>query len=220
MVSTVRRPSGADDFRVEARADLAMQDKGVESNSRLTAMTAVVLLVLLAAEGFTVLQVRSMLSLHIFLGTLLIPPVLLKVGSTGYRFVRYYTGAPAYRRKGPPPLLLRLLGPVVVVTSVALLGSGVFLVLWPTTLRSQMLFVHRAVFFLWFAAMAVHVLGHALETAKLAPKDWVARTRHDVSGAGYRVWALAGSVAIGVPLGLLLMGQASNWLGHSSHFFH
>ena len=60
---------------------------------------------------------------------LLIGPVVLKVCSTGYRFVRYYTGAAAYRRKGPPAPLLRLLGPVVLLTSVAVIGTGVMLAL-------------------------------------------------------------------------------------------
>src|SRR6266700_2655738 len=41
--------------------------------------------------------------LHMFVGLLLIPPVALKLASTGYRFVRYYTASPAYRRKAPPP---------------------------------------------------------------------------------------------------------------------
>src|SRR6516162_11181634 len=93
--------------RATAHDDTA---SGVEANARLTGSTAAVLLVLLAAEGVTVLSVHSLLTPHVFIGMLLVPPVLLKVGSTGWRFVRYYRGSGAYRRKGPPPLLLRLLG--------------------------------------------------------------------------------------------------------------
>jgi hypothetical protein len=70
-----------------------------------------VLLVLLAAEGLTILRVRSLLSVHVLIGTVLVPPVLLKVGSTGHHLARYYLGSPAYRRKGPPPPVLRLLRP-------------------------------------------------------------------------------------------------------------
>ncbi len=44
---------------------------------------------------------HGLLVAHMFIGLVLIPPVLLKLGSTGYRFARYYTGAPAYRAKGP-----------------------------------------------------------------------------------------------------------------------
>ena len=78
------------------------RDSGVEGNSRLTSTNGMLLLALLAVEGFTVLSVRQMITLHVFLGTLLIGPVLLKIGSTAYRFARYYTGAPAYVDKGPP----------------------------------------------------------------------------------------------------------------------
>ena len=76
-------------------------DVGVAANARLTASNAVVLLVLLAAEGVTILWVRELLTPHVFIGMVLVPPVLLKVASTGWRFARYYRGAPAYRRKGP-----------------------------------------------------------------------------------------------------------------------
>ena len=42
---------------------------------------------------------------------------------------RYYLGHTSYRQAGPPPLLLRLLGPLVVVSTLGLLGTGVLLVL-------------------------------------------------------------------------------------------
>src|SRR5580704_12341423 len=72
---------------------------GAEGNERLTGLTGMVLLVLFAAEGFTVLAVRQMLTLHFFLGMLVIGPVLLKLCSTIYRFTRYYTGDAEYQRK-------------------------------------------------------------------------------------------------------------------------
>ncbi len=189
-------------------------DKGPEKNSRLTAMTAVVLLVLLAVEGVTLLRITQLLEIHILIGMLLVPPVLLKMGSTFYRFARYYLGSPAYRRRGPPPPLLRLLGPVVVTTTVALFASGIALVFATRagSLRSDLLLLHKGSFVVWFGAMTLHVLGHLLETARLAPRDWYERTRADVSGARLRQWTVALSVAAGVPLGLLLMGRAGPWL--------
>ena len=81
----------------------------------------------MAGEGLTVISLNSFLALHIFLGVVLIPPVLLKVASTGYRFVRYYRADAPYVRKGPPPPLLRALGPVIVISSVVLFGTGVAL---------------------------------------------------------------------------------------------
>jgi hypothetical protein len=62
-------------------------DAGVAGNARLTAANATVLLVLLAAEGVTVLRVRQLLSPHVFIGVVLIPPVLLKVASTTWRLI-------------------------------------------------------------------------------------------------------------------------------------
>ncbi|MBO0744705.1 MAG: hypothetical protein J2P43_06785, partial [Candidatus Dormibacteraeota bacterium] len=53
----------------------------VEANSRLTAQTGVVLFVLLAAEGVTILSIRALLLPHIFIGLLLVPPLLLKIAS-------------------------------------------------------------------------------------------------------------------------------------------
>ena len=67
---------------------------GVAGNERLTALTGVVLLGGFAVEGVTILRIGRLLTLHFFVGMLLIGPVLLKIGSTGYRFARYYTGAP------------------------------------------------------------------------------------------------------------------------------
>jgi hypothetical protein len=64
---------------------------GVEANSRLTSSTALVLFVLLAVEGITVVQVRSLLTLHVFIGMLLVPPVLVKLASTFWRFAKYYS---------------------------------------------------------------------------------------------------------------------------------
>lgn len=188
-------------------------DQGVESNARLTAMTAAVILVLLAIEGLTIVRIRSLLSLHVLVGMILIPPVALKIGSTGYRFVRYYLGSPAYRRKGPPPPLLRLLGPVLIVTMVALLASGVALLFVGPALRGDFLLLHQASFVLWFGAMTVHVLAHIVETARLAPRDWARRTAADVKGARLRQWVVGSSVALGIPLGLLVLSRASTWFG-------
>ena len=54
-------------------------------------MTGAVLIVLLAVIGLTIIALRPLLSVHLFVGMLLIGPVALKLCSTGYRFVRYYT---------------------------------------------------------------------------------------------------------------------------------
>jgi hypothetical protein len=185
---------------------------GVEGNARLTAVNAAVLLVLLAAEGFTILGVRQMLTLHVFIGMVLVPPVLLKVASTGWRFVRYYTGAPAYRRKGPPPVLLRLLGPAVLLLTLVLLASGIALLLVSPAHATLLLRVHKASFILWFGAMTIHVLGHLADVARIAPRDWLRRGRRDVTGASARQWLIAASLVIGAILGAVLISRIGPWL--------
>ena len=183
----------------------------VEANARLTAGTAVVLLVLLAAEGITILQIHGLISEHVFIGMLLVPPVLVKTCSTVYRFARYYLGAPEFRQKGPPPVLLRILGPFVVLLTFAVLASGIALLLVGPSLRSQVLFLHKASFVLWLAAMTVHVLGHLLDTARVAPRDWMHQTRRQVTGAGLRQWTIAASLVVGLLLGLLFLSQVAPW---------
>lgn len=194
-----------------ARRERARGAAGVEANARLTGMTAVALLVLLAVEGLTLLRIWPLLSVHVFIGMLLVPPVLLKIGSTFYRFARYYSGHPAYRRKGPPPTLLRLLGPVVVLLTIAVLATGIGLLFAGPSLRPTVLFLHKASFVLWFIAMTVHVLGHIVETTRLAPRDFYARTRRQVRGAGLRQWTIAAALAVGFLLGSLLINRATTY---------
>ena len=92
----VLSPASRSSASIRPPLPLPHGDPGVAGNARLTGTTAVVLIVLLAAEGVTILSIRHLLSVHLFLGFLLIPPVLLKLASTGYRFLRYYTGSRRY----------------------------------------------------------------------------------------------------------------------------
>jgi len=100
---------------------------GVEGNTRLTALTGLVLLVLLFVEGITVVNVRGLLSMHVFVGLVLIPPLLLKTASTGYRFASYYLGSHQYRAAGPPQIFLRVIAPFLLASTVGLFGTGVIL---------------------------------------------------------------------------------------------
>jgi hypothetical protein len=186
---------------------------GVAGNSRITGGAAAMLLALLALEGATIPFIGRLLGPHIFIGMLLIPPVLLKLGSTGYRFARYYAGSPAYVRKGPPAAILRLLAPLVVLTSLALFATGVAL-LADGPPSGTLVFLHKASFFAWFAAMAIHVLGHLLEVPELAAPDW---RRHGgrgaaLSGSGPRVTLLLASLLAGLALALVTISAAGPWL--------
>src|SRR3954454_472924 len=189
---------------------------GPAGNAVLTAWLGLVLLVLFFLEGLTVLDVRGLITWHVALGALLVPPVLVKSATTGWRVVRYYTGQREYRAAGPPPLLLRLLGPLVVVTSILLLGSGVALVLLGEessrqalvslgVLRVDWVGLHKGVFFVWFAVMAAHVLARMLPAFRLAVR------RHGVPGGVQRLAVLTVSLALAAGTAVWLVGADGSW---------
>lgn len=136
---------------------------GTEGNRRLTSQTGALLLVLLAILGVTIIRIGQLLWVHLFVGVLLLGPVALKLASTGYRFTRYYAGNARYRRVGPPPTLLRMLAPLVVLTTIGVFATGVILLLAGPSARETFLPLHKYLFFAWLACFAVHVLGHVAE---------------------------------------------------------
>jgi len=74
---------------VSSRAKFARWRSGsTRGNELLTSAIAFVLIALLAAEGATILDLRPLVDEHMFIGLVLMAPVLLKLGSVGYRFAR------------------------------------------------------------------------------------------------------------------------------------
>jgi hypothetical protein len=61
---------------------------GSGGNEQLTAIVAALLVPLLLAEAATLLNVRSLLTVHAFIGMLLVPVVAVKLASAGWRMVR------------------------------------------------------------------------------------------------------------------------------------
>ena len=191
---------------------------GPEGNERLTAVSAAVLFVLLAAEGVTIVFLRPLLSAHVFIGMLLIPPVALKTASTGWRFVRYYAGDRSYREKGPPLLPLRLLAPLVVASTAALFATGVaLLVVGPS--RGVVLGLHKASFAVWFVAMSVHVLAYIRRVPGLARSDWRRADPAPIGGSFARRTLLAAALVAGVVLALVTVRYAQPWV-HWAAAFH
>ena len=188
---------------------------GVAGNARLTGGAAVALLVLLALEGLTIPFIGPLVAPHIFIGMLSIGPVTLKLGSTGYRFARYYLGTPDYRRKGPPSLPMRLLAPGVVPITIALFATGVALTIAGPENGGTLKFLHKASFIAWFALMTIHVLGHLLELPSLAAPDWRRSGGREaaLAGSGLRIALLGTSILAGLALALATISLAGPWLG-------
>jgi hypothetical protein len=191
---------------------------GTEGNETLTSATALVLTVLLVAEGITILLISDLLSAHMFIGMALIPPVLLKLGSTGYRFARYYTGARVYREKGPPPMALRALAPLLVLATVTVFATGVILLV--SGHRSDLVFnLHKVGFIVWGACFAVHFLAHLPGTVRSLRTGWTRSKRRRVAGADLRLGLVIASVGGGLALALAVLSLITGWHGerHRHH---
>lgn len=171
-------------------------DPGVEANAQLTAWAAVALAVPLIAEVATLLALHRLLPVHVFLGLLLVPPILLKLGSAGYRFARYYTGSPRYRGAGPPEVVLRVLAPLVVLSTVALFASGVELWLFGERFGVGWLTAHKVAFVIWFAVTGIHMLAYLARAPRLVWSD----LRTPLAGAGARRGLVLAAVLLGVAL--------------------
>lgn len=193
---------------------------GTDGNEQLTAIAAVILLVLFAVLGITIVRIGQLLWLHLFLGVLLVGPVALKLASTGYRFVRYYTADPAYRRKGPPHPLMRLLGPLVILSTLGVFFTGLLLLIDGPGAPGALRLLHKATFIVWLGAVGVHVLGHLLELpASLRAVRHSERRSHDLPGSRGRGLAVFIALASGLALALLFLPQMHTWSVGGLHHF-
>lgn len=182
----------------------------LQGNARLTALAGVTLVGLFAAQVVTViLGVRNVLTAHVVIGLLLTPVVGVKLASVCWRMVRYYLGDRRYTARGAPPMYLRVLGPVLILLTVTLLGSGLLLYIGPHSLYAVTLRTHKVIFYPWLLALLAHLVPHYLNAVRLAAADLFARTRAriDVIGVGgsrARRAALIAALAAGVALAFVL----------------
>jgi hypothetical protein len=174
---------------------------GAEGNARLTAATAAVLTVLLIAEGLTLFGVQQLLLPHFFIGLLLVPPVLLKLASTGWRMLSYYRHVDEYVRKGPPHAFLRMLvAPILVVATVVMFATGIAAA--AVGHGGLLVGLHKVSFVVWGISFGVHFLAHALKVPPLLGR--VGRLR------GYVV---AASLVVGLVVAIMAFPLAHHWHG-------
>ncbi len=185
---------------------------GSAGNEQLTAVVAAVLLLLLAVEGATLLRLQPLLTVHAFVGMLLIPVVALKFASTGWRMLRYYLGGDEYVSRGSPPLLLRaLVAPVLIVSTIVLLATGTALLALDQT-EGTLVGLHKASFIVWFGAAAVHVLSHVAKLPRLL--------RNRAAGLGLRTALVVGAVAAGLVLAVATLPAADRLQDRASAHVH
>jgi hypothetical protein len=196
---------------------------GTNGNEQLTAVAGVILLVLFAVLGVSIVWIGQLLWLHLFLGVLLMGPVLLKLASTGYRFVRYYTSNPAYRRKGPPHPLMRVMGPLVILSTLGVFFTGLLLLIDGPGASGTIRLLHKLTFFAWLGAIAIHVLWHLRElpAALVAVSRGEGGRRRDLPGSRGRGLALVAAFAGGLVLALIFLPDIHTWTaGLAYHPYH
>jgi hypothetical protein len=166
--------------------------RDVAANERLTALNGALVFVLLAAISITVLFIRPLLPVHYLVGILLIPPLALKLFSTGYKFVRYYCNDAAFRLAGAPPLLLRfVVAPALLVSTVAVFGTGLELWVFGLGFGSAWITAHTVSAVVFMFAVTAHSWSHMRRSVEALV--------HEVSAPGsWRAMIAAGLVLGGV----------------------
>jgi len=187
---------------------------GVAGNERLTALAGAVLLALIVVEVATVQSVRSLMRVHVVVGTLLAGPLLVKIASTGWRFVRYYANNPAYRRKGPPHPLQRTLSPLLLVASVVVVGSGFGLATTRPGTHGVFFLMHKLGFLAMAVLLGVHVLAYLRRVPELIASDWRARRalQAPAPGRGPRLAVTLAALVAGGIAAVLVLSAFSAWI--------
>jgi hypothetical protein len=123
--------------------------------------------------------------------------------------IRYYTRTPAYRAEGPPRPFLRGIAPLVVGSTVALLASGVGLVIAGPHAQFFRA-VHSTSFALFLLFVGAHALAHLPKLRRFAFADWNRGRR--AQGHALRRSAVAFALVSGGAVAVAAVETAGPWL--------
>ena len=206
-------PDGPEGIADEAggRPSTRGADPGVVGNERLTAVAGAALVVPIAVEIATMPALRALMAAHIYIGVLIVGPLAVKLGSTGWRFLRYYIGTPAFVRRGPPAFGLRLLAPLLVATTVVLFGSGLGLLITGPARPGIFLGLHALSAVIWFPMIAIHVVAYIWRVPRLVADDWRRHPATAAVGRGLRIGVNIGASLAGAGAAILAIPAATTW---------
>jgi hypothetical protein len=190
-----------------------------DGNERLTAIVGLLLIVPTLIELATLLLgLHQFLSLHVFVGFYLIPLVLVKLGSTGWRFVRYYTRTEAYRLKGAPQLIMRLLAPLLVAATVILFASGVAMGFTHGSSLRLARRLHGPASVAWMILLGVHFLVYIRRALFTAKEDVDPSMRAGARGVRARTLVVVAATVAGIAVGVATVPVQHHWLHlHGDH---
>ncbi|MED3560976.1 hypothetical protein [Bacillus xiapuensis] len=184
----------------------------IDQNERMTAIAGAVLLIFILWELFITASLKGLTTEHIFVGILLSGPLSVKMFSTGYRFFRYYTKSTEFVRKGPPNIVLRLLAPFLVLTTILVFISGYELALG----HDDRLFgkIHAISVSLWIPLVAVHAYAYIRKLPALIISDWSRQTNRQLPGRIGRLAINFTGLIAGVLAAIVLLPVYANGWGH------
>jgi len=205
---------------MEAPAERGERRLNPVGNERLTAAVGLFLLAPILVEVATILLgVHTFMSVHVFVGLALIPPVLLKLGSTAWRFARYYTRSRPYVALGPPQIAMRLLAPLFVAATIVLFGSGVAMGLLHGQALDWARRLHGPASVLWLGLLGLHVLVYFTRAVRRTVEDTAPEPRSRARGAAVRALALVAAIVSGVVIAAATVPAQHHWIDirHDRH---
>ncbi|MBV9486359.1 MAG: hypothetical protein JO246_09905 [Frankiaceae bacterium] len=193
---------------------------GPAGNANLTAWLGLILLTLFLVELMTLISMSSLLGVHIFVGAFLVPVILVKTATTGWRMARYYLRSDHYVRAGPPPALLRILGPMVVIGALAVVGTGLSLIALGNAAHSTLFTVlgfrvdaitlHQAAFIAWAVTTGLHLLGRFVPALRLSVPP-TPSAGSSAPGLASRLTLIVLTTGVAVLTGLLILEASHSW---------
>jgi hypothetical protein len=192
---------------------------GVVGNERLTALAAAILLPLIVAEIATIANIRALMPTHVVVGVLLAGPLTVKTASTGWRFIRYYTHQPDYRRKGPPRPLQRTTAPLLLVATLVLIGSGIGLAATRPGTVSPLYVTHKVSFLAWTVLLGIHLLAYMWRVPRLVASDWRRYRPQDAPRRRYRLAVNFVALAAAALAAILILPAFTPWT-HLTNWTH
>jgi len=122
--------------------------------------------------------------------------------------LRYYTNSPSYRVEGPPRPFLRGIAPIVVGSTVALLGSGVGVVVG----RQAHFFraLHSASFAIFVIVVGAHAIAHLPKVRHLAFSD-------HAQGHALRRATVGFALVTGGAIAVVTAQTAGPWIAAMQH---
>jgi hypothetical protein len=174
-------------------------DMRVFGNRALTLWAGLLLLPGLAVVALSGLVFGNYWQLHYIAGLSLIPLLLVKLGSTTYRALSYYTRRAMYRAAGAPEWVGRLLAPALIVSTIVAMATGIWM--WSQHSEAQpWAKLHVLSVLAMGACVGLHVLLRTPISLQAVTTDGFAALRHNVPRI--RIALVAIALAIGLIVGL------------------